>query len=99
VLFRSLPAFTGYTKDLVAYMNNVIASSAIPQTVKDKATAVKSLVTGSLVIQNQVGSTWTNKGFGCSITMKSDTATYDLLDICADTQWNEFCKFAGFPNS
>jgi len=98
-LASGLPTFSGYTKDLTAYMNAIIASSAIPQTVKTKATAVKTLITGSLIIQNQVGSTWTNKAFGCAMTMKSDTTTYSLLDVCAATQWDEFCTFAGFPNS
>jgi hypothetical protein len=98
-LASGLSNFTGYTKDLTGLMNAVIASSSMPQAVKDKAAAVKTIITTQLVLQNQYGSTWNNKAFGCSITMKSDTATYDLLDLCADTQWNEFCKFAGFPNS
>ena len=98
-LAGSLSNFSGYTKDLVGFMNAVIASSSVTQTVKDKATAVKNLCTGSLITNNWSGSTWTNKAFGTSITMKSATTIYNQLDICVDTQWNEFCTFAGFPSS
>lgn len=95
----ALPSFSGYTKDVTAYMNALITSSAIPQAVKDNAQIVKNLIVNNLVIQNQYGSTWNGKAFGCAITMKSDTAVYDQLDLCADSQWNEFCSFAGFPNT
>ncbi len=98
-LASGLSSFSGYTKDLVGLMNAVIASSSVTQTVKDKATAVKNLCTGSLVTNNWSGSTWTNKAFGTAITMKSDTTVYSLLDLCVDTQWDEFCTFAGFPSS
>ncbi|MBP7096754.1 MAG: pre-peptidase C-terminal domain-containing protein [Spirochaetia bacterium] len=89
-------SFSGYTKDIVWYMNNIIASSAIPQTVKDKASAVKTLITGSLIRNNWSGSTWLNKAFGASITLMADTTTYSYLDLCVDTQWDEFLTFAGF---
>lgn len=95
-LAANLPTFTDYTKDIVAYMNAVLASSAVPQTVKDKATIVKNLVTGSLIKNNWTGSTWTNKAFGASITLKADTTIYSQLDICVDTEWDEFLTFAGF---
>jgi hypothetical protein len=51
------------------------------------------------VLNNWSGSTWTNKAFGTAITMKSDTTVYSQLDLCVDTQWDEFCTFAGFPSS
>jgi hypothetical protein len=89
-------SFSGYTKDIVWYMNNIIASSSVTQTVKDKATAVKTLITGSLIRNNWSGSTWLNKAFGASITLMADTTTYSLLDLCVDTQWDEFLTFAGF---
>lgn len=98
-LAKNLPTFTGYTKDLVAYLNAVQASTAIPAAVKDKALAVNNLITGRLVLQNNVGATWTNKAFGCAMTLLADTATYSLLDLCADTQWDEFLTFGAFPNA
>ena len=98
-LAGNLSNFSGYTKDLVGFMNAVIASTSVTQAVKDKATAVKNLCTQSLITNNWSGSTWTNKAFGTSITMKSATTVYNQLDLCVDTQWNEFCTFAGFPSS
>ncbi len=95
-LAANLPDFSGYTKDIVAYMNAVLASTAVPQSVKDKATIVKNLVTGSLVKNNWTGSTWTGKAFGAAITLKADTTVYSYLDICVDTEWDEFLTFAGF---
>jgi hypothetical protein len=97
-LAAGLSSFTGYTKDLVGYMNAILGSS-LPQSVKDNATALKNVIVNDLVIQNQCGSVWNNKAYGCSMTLKSDTTTYSLLDVCVDTQWDEFCTFAGFPNS
>lgn len=98
-LAGNLSNFSGYTKDLVGFMNAVIASTSVTQTVKDKATAVKNLCAQSLITNNWSGSTWTNKAFGTSITMKSTTTIYNQLDICVDTKWDEFCTFAGFPSS
>jgi hypothetical protein len=95
-LQTSITDFSGYTKDLAYYMDKVIASTAVPQAVKDKATALKSAIRDYLIIYNWTGSTWTNKAFGCAITMKADTTTYSLLELCKDTSWDEFCTFAGF---
>ncbi|MBU0936270.1 MAG: hypothetical protein KKI09_13965 [Spirochaetes bacterium] len=98
-LASALPNFTGYTKDLVAYLDKILASSSVPQTVKTSAQALRTLCTGQLVLQNWTGSTWTGKAYGTSITLKSDTAIYRQLDLCVDTQWNEFLTFAGFANA
>ena len=101
----ALPAFgagdgeTGTTKDLSAYMNAIAGTPTLPQSVRDKALSLKDLVVKSLVMQNQVGSAWSGKAFGCSITLKSDSSVYDRLDLNADTKWNEFCSYAGFPNA
>jgi len=100
-----LPAFgagdgqTGTTKDLTAYMTAIGGSPILPQSVKDEAGSLRDLIANRLVIQNQSGSTWSGKAFGCAITMKSDSSVYDRLDLNADTKWNEFCAFAGFPNA
>ena len=104
-LAAALPAFgagdgeTGTTKDLSAYMNAIAGTPTLPQSVRDKALSLKDLVVKSLVMQNQVGSAWSGKAFGCSITLKSDSSVYDRLDLNADTKWNEFCSYAGFPNA
>ncbi|HAP44431.1 MAG TPA: hypothetical protein DD477_10910 [Spirochaetaceae bacterium] len=98
-LATSLPNFSGYTKDIVGYMNAILGSTAVPQTVKDKATIVKNLIVQNLVLNNWCDSTWLNKAFGAAITLKSDTTVYSQLDLCVDTQWDEFLTFAGFTSA
>ncbi len=91
--------FSGYTWDLYVYMSNIYNSSSITTTVKNYAKAVMDLINPAnarLVVLEWHGSTWTSKAYGVSITLKADTATYRLLDICVDTNWNEFLTFAGF---
>ncbi|MFN3410540.1 MAG: clostripain-related cysteine peptidase [Exilispira sp.] len=92
-------SFSGYTWDLYVYMNNIYNNSSITTTVKNYAKAVMDLVNpanAQLVVLEWHGSTWTGKAYGVSITLKSDTTIYQQLDICIDTQWNEFLTFAGF---
>lgn len=91
--------FSGYTWDLYVYMNNIYNSSSMTTTVKNYAKAVMDLINpanAQLVVLEWHGSTWTNKAYGVSITLKSDTTIYQQLDLCIDTQWNEFLTFAGF---
>ena len=92
--------FSGYTWDLYVYMSNIYNSSSITSTtVKNYAKALMDLINpanAQLVVLEWHGSTWTNKAYGVSITLKSDTSIYQQLDICKDTQWNEFLTFAGF---
>lgn len=97
-LAASLPNFDGYTKDLEAYMGAIVddGSNMDSSVVSGASTVVADI--GKLVIANEVGSTWTDKAYGCSITLKTATSTYDDLDLCADTEWDEFCTAAGFPS-
>ncbi|MCR4421494.1 MAG: clostripain-related cysteine peptidase [Exilispira sp.] len=91
--------FSGYTWDLYVYMSNIYNSSSMTTTIKNYAKAIMDLVNpanAQLVPLEWHGSTWTSKAYGVAITLKADTTTYRLLDICADTQWNEFLTFAGF---
>lgn len=87
--------FAGYTKDLYVYMKNITNSSSVPSNVKSYAQNVMDTITAS-VINEWHDSTWTNKAYGLSITLKADTTTYSLLDLCVDTEWDEFLTFAGF---
>jgi len=98
-LAANLSNFSGYTKDLAGYMAAIIASSSVTQGVKDAATVVKNLIVNSLVTNNYAGSTWTGKAYGMSITLKADTTVYSQLDLCAQTQWDEFLTFAGFTST
>jgi hypothetical protein len=70
-------------------------------TVKNAAKAVMDLIyVGNLqlIVLEWHGSTWNSKAYGAAITLKSDTTTYSLLDICVNTQWDEFLTFAGFTS-
>lgn len=94
-LMTSLPSFSGYTKDLYAYMTNIYNSSSMTSTVKTAAANVRTAIS-NMVLGNWTGSTWTGKAYGASITMMADTTTYSQLDLCVNTSWDEFCTFAGF---
>ncbi|HOV45984.1 MAG TPA: clostripain-related cysteine peptidase [Exilispira sp.] len=93
--------FSGYTWDLYAYMSAIYNSSSMTTTVKNAAKAVMDLIyVGNLqlIVLEWHGSTWNSKAYGAAITLKSDTTTYSLLDICVNTQWDEFLTFAGFTS-
>ncbi|MCX8057899.1 MAG: clostripain-related cysteine peptidase [Spirochaetes bacterium] len=90
--------FTGYTKDLYKYLSNVYNNTSIPQTIRDKAYSVMQVIT-TMVKYEWHGSTWNNIAYGLSITLKSPTSIYNQLDLCVNTDWDEFCSYAGFPNS
>lgn len=93
----SMSTFTQYTHDLYKYMAYVIAGS-FPSDVESYAAAVQTAIS-NMVLLNKAGSTWTGKAYGVAITCKSDTTNYSLLDLCADTSWDEFCTSAGFSGS
>lgn len=99
-LFKSLTSnvgdFTGYTKDLYGYLNNVTNSSSISESIKSNAQNAMDIIANDLIIDEYHGSSWTNKAFGLSITMKADTAIYSELDICKDSSWDEFLDFCDF---
>ncbi|MCG8571971.1 MAG: clostripain-related cysteine peptidase [Spirochaetes bacterium] len=88
--------FSGYTKDLYGYLNKVYNSSSITATVKNHAQTVMNIITNNYIISEDHGSNWNNLAYGVSITMKSDTTTYSRLDICIDSDWDEFLSHCGF---
>ncbi len=88
--------FSGYTKDLYGYLENVTNSSSVSSTIKGYAQNVMDIITDDLVVYEDHGSSWNNEAYGVSITMKSDTSTYSLLDICQDSSWDEFLTFCNF---
>jgi hypothetical protein len=88
--------FTGYTKDLYVYMQNLTGSSLIPAAIKTKSKAVMEIISKKLMLNEWHGSLWNKKAFGVSITLKNDTGIYSELDLCKDTEWDEFLTFAGF---
>ncbi len=104
--------FSGYTRDLYGYLANVVYSDnpVITTEIKGYAKNIMAIIRGDisgdlnndvtddLIIHEAHGSNWTNKAYGLSITMKADTDTYSLLDICEDTSWDEFLDFCGFYN-
>ncbi len=92
--------FSGYTRDLYGYMENVVDSDDLIVTteIKDYAANIMSIISEDLIIFEDHGSNWTNKAHGLSITMKADTDTYSRLDICEDTSWDEFLTFCDFSN-
>lgn len=90
--------FSGYTKDFYMYMLNIYNNSSISSTTRDKAYNVLQVI-DNLIVNEWHGSKWNNIAYGLSMTLKSDTSTYSLLDLCVDTSWDEFCTFAQFPDS
>lgn len=87
-----------FTKDLYGYLRAVRGSSEVPAAVREKAGACMGLITDrKLVVSEWHGSSWADKAFGIAITLKSATAVYRTLDLCADTQWDEFLNWAKFP--
>jgi len=82
------------TRDLKGYMQQITGSASFSAAVK---TAANDVIT---TLDTMVLSNW-SRGYaktigGISIVMKADTATYSLLDLCANTQWDEFLTFGGF---
>lgn len=94
---QGLPIFGGtYTQDLVVYLRQIQQDESMPVDVQTKAKALDDLICQQLILKNWVGSKWAGQAFGCAITLKPDTSIYSQLELCRDTQWNEFCNFAGF---
>lgn len=92
----SLPLFgETVSKDLTLFMNKIISNPSIQPSVKIKAQEVNQAVK-NLLIYEWHGASWNDKAFGVSMTMKADTQIYSLLDLCKNTQWDEFCSFAKF---
>lgn len=92
----------GITKDLVTFLDLLLfseLSEEIPDSLKAKAQELKDVVMKQLVIHEWHGVSWDTVTFGCSIIMKKDTPVYAQLDLCKDTQWNEFCDFVGFEGN
>ncbi len=97
---KNVADFSDYTKDLYGYMKNVVDSDNpdITIEIKEYAEKIMTIIKDNLIIFEDHGSNWTDKAYGLSITMKADTNTYSLLDICKDTSWDEFLTFCGFSN-
>jgi len=106
-LSKGLPMFGFYsdgdrncyfTRDLYVYLKAVQGSSKVAPAAREKAGACMGLITGGkLVVSEWHGSAWKDGAFGIAITLKSATPVYRRLDICADTQWDEFLNWAKFP--
>ncbi|HPC42601.1 MAG TPA: clostripain-related cysteine peptidase [Spirochaetota bacterium] len=106
-LSKGLPMFGFYsdgdrncyfTKDLYGYLKAVQGSSKVAAAVREKAGACMGFIAGGkLVVSEWHGSAWKDAASGTAITLKSATAVYRALDLCADTQWDEFLNWAKFP--
>lgn len=83
--------FGNYTSDLTGYMENIIASTSLPESIKSNASNVISAINDVVIFK------WNNEYpktvNGISISLKSDTPTYSLLDLCQNTKWNEYLTF------
>ena len=91
---------TYYTKDLYAYLRAVAESDGVPDAARERASACMALLRdGRLIVAEWHGSRWKDRAYGLAITLKRATAVYRRLDLCEDTDWDEFLNWARFPDN
>lgn len=89
-----------FTKDLYDYLRGVYGSSKVPAAVRSRAEACMKLIANKkFIVSEWHGTAWTNAAFGIAITLKHATAIYRRLDLCTDTEWDEFLNWAKFPDN
>lgn len=80
--------------DLGGYMETILTSEPLPVSIKQNASHVITAINDVILYEWHNGYNQTVTGI--SIVLQSDTPAYRLLDLCEDTQWNEFLTFCGF---
>jgi hypothetical protein len=89
-----------YTRDLYEYLRAVSLAGGVPAAVREKAAACMSVIADNkLIVSEWHGAEWKDRACGLSITLKRATPVYRLLDLCEDTNWDEFLNWAKFPDN